>query len=172
MLPSISSTKRLEMDKPQPGAAVLSRVEISAWRKGLKQAGNLFRCHANAAVTDKTRASVSALALPCHCHQHLPAFGELNCVVDQIDEDLTERSGSPSRLSEYHAAWQSEIPGPCPGLLRSVQRLSSTSSSRKSVVIHVQPAGFDLRKVEDVVDDASNVVRGFLTMSDSRPVWR
>jgi hypothetical protein len=45
-------------------------------------------------------------------------------------------------------------------------RWSNTSSSRKSTCLHRQLAGLDLGKVEDVVDDAEQVLGGAMDLLD------
>ena len=74
------------------GATVFARRGSISLGKCLEQAGALLGRHADAAVADGELQfdPVSILLLESNADDDLAAFGELDRVVDQIDQNLAE----------------------------------------------------------------------------------
>ena len=92
MLPSIISTSRLEMESPSPVPPYFRVVDVSAW----ENAWNSRALCSGVMPMPLSRTENFSLTRSASCsssadrHQHLAALGELDGVVDQVDQDLAE----------------------------------------------------------------------------------
>ena len=133
-------------------------VEPSAWLNAENSRRALLRRHADAGVGDGDLEACPVVALvePGDRYLDVPLFGELDRVADQVGQDLAHPqrvAQEPLRHVVRHAEHQLQLllAGPLP-------------DQRIDVAQHVvdperdgfdrQRAGLDLRKIEDVVDDA------------------
>jgi len=87
--------------QPQPRAAVLARGRHVSLRKRLEEPGRLLLRHADARVAHRElELHLVACALKqVDVQANLAALGELDCVIDEVGEDLTETQRSPRRNS-------------------------------------------------------------------------
>ena len=96
-----------------------------------------------------------------HADDDRALLGELDGVADaELIRTWPSRSGSPTRLVGtlgVDVEQQLQALGRAFSAIRSAT-LSSTSSSSKSTRSTLMLAGLDLREVEDVVDDAEQVL--------------
>ena len=99
-----------------------------------------------------------------HCPGHNGAFaGELDRIADQVGQDLLE----PQRVAHQrqgrvavHQAYQFELLGMRGGGEDGQGVLQQVAQVERHAVEH-QFAGFNLREIEDFVDDAQQVIRRF-----------
>jgi len=140
----------------QPGAAVVPRGRTVHLGKRLEDHRLLFRWNADPRVRD--RKVQAALADPIRLGRHLQddraAFRELQGVVDEVEEDLSQ----PQRIAEVafrHArrelGSQLEVFLPRADDQR-LEQLGDRFGEREIDRLEFQFSGFDFREIEDVVD--------------------
>ena len=148
----------------QPGAAVLARGRAVGLREGLEdQLLLLGGMPMPVSRTAKCSPTSSAVDVAARRSTHdLAALGELDGVADQVDQDLAQPAGSPTRAVGHVGG---DVAGQLQALARgrAGQRLhacrSSMSRRSKSIALEVELAGLDLREIEDVVDDRQQASR-------------
>ena len=82
--------------QPQPRASILAGKRGVCLIEGLEEVRDLLRTHADAGVRDRelqARMRSGRYLLRCHLHQDRALVGELDGIVDQIDEDLAQPQG-------------------------------------------------------------------------------
>ena len=150
--------------KSEPGATILARGRRIGLHEFLEQPAHLFaRRRLRAALGPELPPRRIAAALahePRHVDGHNAMLGELVGVAHQIEQRLAD-----SRLVGVHLA----------DILRTVEddlvavlgrrggdggdHIVDQRRDGEGLDVHVHPAGFDLRQVQDVVDELQQVVR-------------
>ena len=106
--PPIIWTSRAEIARPSPVPPYLRVVDVSAWEKALKS----FCCLSGGmpmpvSLTAKCRqTSCSVRDSHLDPEHHLPRFGELDGVADQVDDDLAQAVGVAHQgIGHVGATW-------------------------------------------------------------------
>src|SRR5271154_6842171 len=110
----------------------------------------------------------------CDHEPHFAVLGELNGVADEISQDLPQTAqvaDHPARHLGPDVADQSEA-----FLVGAYsQRLEGQVNAVSQIelgAVEVEPTRFDLRKIEDVVDDGEQRVGGGLDHAGTFPLFR
>ncbi|TKS58532.1 MAG: hypothetical protein EWM72_02936 [Nitrospira sp.] len=152
----------------QPRPAVLAGGGAIGLDEGLKQFSALLGRHADACVADVEPQRHRSLRLGGHrlvqpdAHHHLAPLGKLDGVADQIHQDLAQSSRVASQGGRYgrlHEGAQLQALGV--GLFRQQRgHIFHQGSEIEVEDLQVQFAGFDLREVQDVVNDLQQMLAG------------
>ena len=152
--------------EPEAGAAVFSGGGRVGLRKRLKEARALLRRHADPTVANRELQldAVLKLFLDRHDQHYLAVIGELDRVVDQVDEDLTETQRITHQVrrniglrgdQELELLVLSLVTHNDGEIVERIFKL-------KFGLLDIQLAGFDLGEVQNVVDDAQQGLGGGL----------
>lgn len=150
----------------QPGASVLPSGAGVGLRERLEEAALAVFIQPDAGIAN---GELQLVAFACDGHYHFTVVGEFHRVAYQIQEDLPQpRDVAPN--SRGHFAL--EQIGDVQVLLGSaaadeVQRRLHTVTQIKGLRLDVHTTGFDLREVEDIVDDSE---QGFAGIADGAGV--
>ena len=177
MVPPISSASRLEMARPRPVPPYLRVVDASACSKAWKQTPDLLLGHADAGVAHREQDELALLGILHHLgpDHHLTLFGELDRVVAEVDQDLPKPQRIAAEMSRTTEGSMSKISSsPLADAFSEIRLLtfSSTLSRSNSMFSTVELASLDLREVENVVDDAEEMLAGMLDLDDVVPLAR
>ena len=161
MRPPISATSWVAMVKPEAGAAVAA----GRGRVGLRERLEDRSPASPAGCRCRCRARRSA-ARPCRRRRghsrstrdhDLAALGELDGVADQVDEDLPQAPGiADQRVGHVGADRGTPARGPSRAPASASRRDHVAAARRgrsKSMRVELELPRFDLREIEDVVDD-------------------
>src|SRR5262245_49542136 len=147
--------------KAETGAAVAARGQGIGLGEVLEQLGLLLRLHADAAVRDcklDPVASVRDLARP---ERHFAFFRELAGIAQKIEQDLLEPHGVGGEGAQVLLRVDDEAVLVLFGeLTGGADHLVDESGHIDALGIELELAGFDLREVEDLVDEAQQVGAG------------
>src|SRR6516162_6231987 len=156
MLPFIISTRRFEMESPRPVPPYLRVVEVSAWENAWNSralCSGVMPMPLSRTANFSLMRSVSLL-LHGDPHQHVAALSELDSVIDEVDEDLSE------------AQWVTHKVGRDVGL-RGDEELEILfvgllADDVRQIVENVfeLEVSLDLGEIEDVIDDGEQRLRG------------
>lgn len=148
----------------QPRAAGLARQRVVGLAEGLEQRAHVLAGQADTGVlhADAQLHAVLLFVLD-HCPGHDGALaGELDRVADQVGEDLLQAqrvADQRQRRVAVHQAHQFQLFGMGGGCEDGQGVLQQVPKVERDAVEH-QLAGFDFREIEDLVDDAQQVVGG------------
>ena len=150
--------------QPEPGPAVAARRRAIDLAERLEQTVHPVLGDADPGVADREVEPVPVARvepLGAGRDHHLPALGELDRVVQQVDQDLPQ----PRDVADDGARRRRvEVVGEVEPLLQRARGATSSSAdsthSRRSngAPLQVEPAGLDLGEVQDVVDDGEQGV--------------
>ncbi len=149
--------------QPQPGAAILAGGGAVGLGKGLEQAINLFRGHADTAVLDRNfQCSLVVFhGQRLGADQNLPSVGKLDGVVGQIGQHLSQAQRIPDQ-------------GVGDGIIDMKQQLQPlfprSHRQHRAQLLHdliqvegnfldIQLARLNFGRVENIVDDAEQGFR-------------
>ena len=140
----------------ETGAAMLARRRHVGLRERLKQLRRLLGRHADPGVAHGA-LELHLLAGPLDqldVEPNLAALGELHGVVDQVGQDLPETQRIAEQMfRDRRRDVRQELEALVVGLLRRQRRDRADHVVQPEVRgLDIEPAGLDLRKVEDVVD--------------------
>ena len=158
------------MARPRPVPPYFRVVEVSAWVKAWNKPADLLRGHADAGVPDGELQGDPVLVPGDHLRgdDDFAGVGELDGVVGQVDQHLPQAQGvahqGPGHL---RGQGKQHFQALFPGLHRDqggqvVQHLLQVEVH----LFHGQLAGLDLGEIQDVVDDAQQVVSRGLHLGD------
>ncbi len=87
--------------------------------------------------------------------RYFTCFGELDGIADQIEQDLDEAQGVANQVVGYvRCDVVEQLQTPLAGLQRAdVTEVTQTGVETEGRLLEMHHAGFDLRQVENVVDD-------------------
>ena len=150
--------QRFADGQPQSGAAVLARGGHVGLRERLEQLGALFARHAGAGVAHR-KAQHGFLADALHqrgFQVNFAALGELDGVVDDVREHLTEAQRIPDQVERHRVRNVDEKLEPLVVCLLKGDGRDATHDIFEIEVdgLNIELAGFDFAEIEDVVDDA------------------
>ncbi len=154
----------------EAGAAVLARGRLVCLLEAREQAAGLLGRQPDAAVGDgepQQRLGVAGL-LDAHLDAHLAVLGELDGVAGVVDQDLADAqriADEHARQLGVHHPQQLEALGV--GLLgQHVDDVVQHRFQLERQRVDLQLARLDLREVEDVVDDAQQVLAAALDLDE------
>ena len=156
--PSAHQLDESQRDRePQPRAAVAPRRRAVRLRERLEDLSLLLRSYADAGVADREveRHAVRAHRLHAHAENDFTRRRELDGVPHHIQQDLPETAGiSKQDLRNVGDDVTRELDAFFGGAER--QQLGGVADRLAQIefgVLEVEPLRFDLREVQDVVDD-------------------
>ncbi|MNH01334.1 hypothetical protein D3C79_605510 [compost metagenome] len=156
--------------QPQPGAPVFAGDRAVGLAKGLEYPLALFGAHANAGIAhpEMQLQLVTLIAEQLGTDHYLAALGELHGIVAKVDQDLPQPQRIPhQRGRQVDGGVEQQLEALVLGTQayhvgKIIQHI--LQMERDQLQIHL--AGFDLREVEDVVDDAEQVLRRAMHLLD------
>ena len=175
IVPPIRATRRAAIVRPRPVPPYLRVVEVSSCSKARK----IFSCLSGGmpmpvSLTVK-RSSTSlrrGVAGDLHAHDHLALLGELDGVADQVEQHLAQPAGVADQGVGHvrlHVVDQLQ-PLPVGPHGQGPQGVADRRSQREIGQVQLELAGLDLGEVEQVVDDAQQVVGGGLDRFQALPL--
>ena len=174
--PPIRATSRAAIVRPRPVPPYFRVVEVSSCSKARKILSCLSRgmpMPVSRTVNRRpTSPSGAAVAGDFHAHDHLPGVGELDGVADQVEQDLPQPAGVADQGVGHvrlHVADQLQplLVGPHG---QGPQGVADRRPQREVGRVQLQLAGLDLGEVEQVVDDAEQVVGRGLDRLEALPL--
>ncbi len=156
--------------EPEPGAAVLARGRHVGLGERLEELRGLLRRHAHPGVAHG-ELQLDLVAGPLQQldgEPDLAALGELDRVVDEVGEDLSETQRVAAQVLGDRARDVDEELEPLVVGLLGRQRDDGGDDVVDLEVrgLEVELAGLDLREVEDVVDDPEQGRAGIVDLAD------
>ena len=156
--------------QPQPGAAVLPRCGGVGLLEGLEQLADLFLRQADARVPDgkAEKAVLVRFFNDLDGNDDLALFGELDGIVGIIDQDLSQ----PQRVAHEIIGsslldMEHQLQPFCGCFLgNEVGDILQDLLQLKFRMFDRQLARLDLREIEDVVDDAEQMLSRLLDLLD------
>ncbi len=141
--------------EPEAGALVAAGHVALDLLEGTADPVEFFARDADAGVLDIDVERIAGLA---QADRDPAAFGrELGGVVNQIADDLVERVGIGHEV-QVDRPVDAEFDALALDLVaRAAHRLLDDEADRDTRLFQLQPAGFDARHVEDVVDDGQQI---------------
>ncbi len=157
MRPRIKAISCAEMASPKPVPPYFRVVELSDWMNGSKISCCFDGRDADAGIANREPDADLFVVSTLNGHQqhHFAALGELDGVADQVDEHLPQPAGVAHQHLGHvrrNRVGQLEVLLVGPHAER-FERIAQAVVEVEIDGVDVEPAGFDLRKVEDVVDD-------------------
>ena len=162
IVPPIRATSRAAMVRPRPVPPYFRVVEVSSCSKARKILLLVGR-DADAGVAHREAQAhllQRGFAGDFHAHDHLALFGELDGVADQVEQHLPQPAGVADQGVGHvrlHVANQLQplLVGPHG---QGPQGVAQSRPQGEVGRVQLQLAGLDLGEVEQVVDDAQQVV--------------
>ena len=156
--------------EPEPGAAVLARGGHVGLGEGLEEAGRLLSGHADPGVAhgELQLDLVAGTLEQTDREPDLATLGELDRVVDEVGEDLSETERVTAQvLGDRARDVGQELQPLVVGLLGGERDDRADDLVDLEVRgLEVELARLDLREVEDVVDDAEERRAGVVDLAD------
>ncbi len=160
----------LRYGQPQAGAAVFAGGGGVGLAEGLEHLAALFRGHADAGIAHPEVQLDAAVILGhlVNADDDLALFGELDGVVAQVDQHLPQ----PQRVADQggrhvRRTVEQQLQPLVLGLHpHQVGQVVHDIFQVEVDLLHRHLAGLDLGEIEDVVDDAQQVLAGALHLLD------
>ncbi|OFA07223.1 hypothetical protein DUGA2_05550 [Duganella sp. HH101] len=160
--------------QPQSGAAVQARGAGVGLGEGLEQAGLLLVADPQAAVLDDEAqpdvavAGHRGLVVALDPQFDVAARGELECVADQVDQDLAQAQRVAQQVGRHvrrrpDHQFQSALRGPP---REQVGQLAQGVGQVEGQRLQFQLARFDLGEVQHVVDDLQQALAGAADLAE------
>src|SRR5262249_24069098 len=147
--------------KAEPRPAVTPRCQGIGLREILKQLRKLFRSHADTAIRNGKLDRVAAVCHLAHSQGDLALFSELAGIAQEIKQYLLEPHGIRSERAQVLLRFDDEPVLVLLGKLsRGADNLVDKPGQIHRLEIEVELAGFDLREVQYLVDQAQEVSAG------------
>ena len=170
-LPAHERRQALADREPEPGSAVLLRHRAVGLLESLEDA-QLFGGIDPDALIDHLQAQVNHPALRGNlagAHDDVAGIGELHRVGEEIDQDLGEADRIAGKRTGQHrvdlaAQAQTLVTG---ALAHQGHRTAHEIGQDELGALDPELSGFDLRQVEDVVDDAEQVMGRALDLAEA-----
>ncbi len=149
----------------QSGSTVLPRGGFIRLREFLEDAVHLFRGHADARIRDREADEIHALRIWFDLQYDHAVLGELGGVVEQIVEDLPEHlqigmNGGDARILLQHQP----VLVPVDQGFDGHGDVGEHSGNVAVFQVDRHPSRFDLGEIEDVVDEAQQVLPSVLDL--------
>src|SRR5262249_19933530 len=144
-----------EVERPAPRPAVAPRGQGICLREILKQLRLLLRRHADAAIRDRKLDPLASVRHLAHAQGNLALLRELAGVAQQIEKNLLEPQGVCVERANALLGFNNEPVLVLLGeLTGGADDLIDKSCQINTLGIEFELAGFDLREVEYLVDEA------------------
>ena len=158
----------------EAGTAVTPGDRTVGLGEGLEKLRLLLGSHADALVThfEAEQHMAAFVTVDAGAQDNFTVLGKLDGIADEIEQGLTDahrvtpqqgRHGRANRSAQDEALAQG-------ALFEHGKRLRHDLAGRKLALLERQTTGFDLRQVEDVVDDIEQVARRIADLG--QPVLR
>jgi hypothetical protein len=147
--------------KAEPRSAVAARGQGIGLGEFLEQLRLLFGGQADAGIRDGKLDPVASVRHPAHPQGHLALFRELTGIAQEIEQDLLEPHGVRGERAQVLLGFDDKAVLVLLGELSSgADDIIDKSGQIDRLGIELELAGFDLRKVEHLVDEAQEVGAG------------
>jgi hypothetical protein len=121
----------------------------------------LLQCHPDAAIRDRELDPVLTVHHLSHPQRDLTLFRELAGIAQEIEQNLLEPHGIRVEFAQILLRFDDEVVLVLPGKLsRGADDLIDEPCQIHRLEIEVEFAGFDLREVQYLVDEAQEVGSG------------
>ena len=154
----------------EAGAAVLARRRNVGLLEDLEQPALLLFAHADPGVADFEADAHAIVDRPAPAvmgtgfddpaaHENPSALGELDGVADEVEQDLAETIAVAMQRRRQMVGIDDQFDIlACRLVAHHVDHTEQHAVDREVAAVHAQLAGFDLRQIEHVVDDAEQVM--------------
>jgi hypothetical protein len=147
--------------KAEPRPAVAPRGQGIGLGEILEQFRLLFGGEADAAIGDGKLDPIASIRHFAHPQRDIALFRELAGIAQQIEQDLLEPHGVRGERTEVLLGLDDEAVLVLLGeLSRGADDLIDKARQINRLGIELELAGFDLREIEDLVDEAQEVGPG------------